>query len=171
MATSYTNSCGSGGRTALVVVTLTGGSPSAPPTALIQGSRTDTTFFWGNGRPASSWVLVPAEKIIDEATSHRLPLHARRLEVAGAATTARRDPHRGTFTLGGATTWCRRFAGNTTASGIFTGCSKSAAPHPPARISVEIEFKIDEGGTTPPTSTRRQRKSHRHITVTSSGIS
>jgi hypothetical protein len=170
MATSYTNLGGSGDRSAAIVVTAVGGA--TPGNFLVDGSLTDTHYWFNSSTGCSIEFWFPGKTIIDEAKFYQSNAASHGTwKWQGSNDRATWTDIGGTFTLGGVTTQTlTSLSGNTTAYFFYRLLQVSGTASGSPYIH-EFEFKTDIAGTT--TNYLNALGSGNRtsaITVTSSGI-
>jgi hypothetical protein len=147
MATSYSNPGGTGGtRPRMIALTLTGAA-SGNPYQLLNGSTSDTGFFFSGGGAASGYTLLfdfgLDQYVIDEIKWYQSAASTQGTwKVQGSNNLSTWTDVGSSFTLGGSTTQTiTAINGNTTAYAAYRlqGVSGNTSSSP---WLYEIEFKI-----------------------------
>ncbi len=166
MATSYANSDGSGDRrTSILTVLQNMGAITATP-IMIDGAQADT-FFWG----ASSTVILEywftSLKLIDEAKWYQDNSSSHgTFKWQGSNDRSTWTDVGSTFTLGGSSTQTQTQLNGNTTPYIHYRLLQTAGTTSGSPWLREVEFKIDEAGTT--TYAHAQGKGDRTGTITQS---
>ena len=144
MATSYANTGGTGNRTAIITVTVTGGF-SGSPSVLVNGDLV-TNNIWFSGTTAIQFEFTEFKKIIDEAKFYQqLTTSHGTWKWQGSDNGSTWTDIGGTFTLGGVTVQTFTTLGGNTAEYKYYRLLLVSGATSTAPYIYEFEFKTEDG--------------------------
>lgn len=150
MATSYSNTGGSGNRTAIITVTATSGVLNGAGSTLVNGNLSETVNFFTQQNNGGKYIRFsfPSSKIIDEIKFYQeLTTSHNSFQIQGSNDAAAWTDIGSPFVLGGvATQTITAPSGNTTGFLHYQLIGTGDGNMQDSPWIYEFEFKIDDAG-------------------------